>query len=740
MADFTALKTAIQNAIKQNGNEEITGNLLQDVLLAIVTTLGEGNINNLINSLDAEVTARQQAVSAEAQARQLADSTLQGGINTVSAAITAINNAIGNGCVYAGIATPSSTPASGKVFYLALTAGTYTNYGGLEVSQGINILKNNGSTWSLDSFLGIDDAPTPSSNNLVKSSGVFNGIMTNGSAFDLSAYNNGTTYADLNAALIALNTLPAAYKRGGMSLKFVLTSDNKYVQYRLKTTDWSITEADWEKESNEELEKQINGTVSVSGMVYADNTQSQFPCSINVTNGKIRIGLQASGILSTSNEVQIYYNSVSTATLLGTIASGQTKYFVLADTEITKIILFISPGAFISRGKAVLNIKVYNGLVDTKVDVNCGVKYIFKFVQTGLTESWKCTVNPSHKYAIRFSKDTTISTSSLKFWVGAYDNTGSLISTLCTYYGTQSLTSQDFIITTPATCSYIQINVKGTSGEETCCSIIDNTAIKPLSGKNVLFIGDSITWYGYYINKFVELTGCIDYNRGANGTTVAVYDRFTTAMSARVDFTPNNGRGDQWREFGYPSVDIDYIFILGGINDWGVARRVYDGVQPEWTFDFGDIHAEATKETYCGAWKYLLKRLRERYPTAKIYTMLVYNVVQEDESITSLHHSEIGYTTNVKDISAPYTEKEVVFNNNTYTLDSLRNVVKEVSRLYGIDCIDLRKAGFSSFVEAERNEYFVTDVSYQEEKGDGLHVNQAGGNFIGEYMYKYIFG
>lgn len=180
MADFTALKTAIQNAIKQNGNEEITGNILQDVLLAIVSTLGDGSINDLITALGSEATTRgnadatlQQNINAEAQARQLADSTLQGGINTVSAAITAINNAIGNGCVYAGIATPSSTPASGKVFYLALTAGTYTNYGGLEVSQGINILKNNGSTWSLDSFLGIDDAPTPSSNNLVKSGGVY---------------------------------------------------------------------------------------------------------------------------------------------------------------------------------------------------------------------------------------------------------------------------------------------------------------------------------------------------------------------------------------------------------------------------------------------------------------------------------------------------------------------------------------------------------------------------------------
>ena len=51
MADFTALKTAIQNAIKQNGNEEITGNILQDVLLAIVSTLGDGSINDLITAL-----------------------------------------------------------------------------------------------------------------------------------------------------------------------------------------------------------------------------------------------------------------------------------------------------------------------------------------------------------------------------------------------------------------------------------------------------------------------------------------------------------------------------------------------------------------------------------------------------------------------------------------------------------------------------------------------------------------
>jgi flagellar hook-associated protein FlgK len=165
-------------------------------------------------------------------------------------AVNAINNAITNGSVYAGIATPSSTPASGKVFYLAFTAGTYTNFNNLEVPQGINILKNNGSTWLLDSFLGIDDAPIQGSANLVKSGGVLNSIIQNGPAFDLSAYNAEggvlATYADLSAALTALNALPADFKKGGMSIKFVLSSDNKYVQYRLISDTFNTTVDNWQ--------------------------------------------------------------------------------------------------------------------------------------------------------------------------------------------------------------------------------------------------------------------------------------------------------------------------------------------------------------------------------------------------------------------------------------------------------------------------------------------------------------
>ena len=98
MADFTALKTAIQNAIKQNGNEEITGNILQDVLLAIVSTLGDGSINDLTIALGSESTTRgnadttlQQNIDAEAQARGNADTALGVRIDGVIESINNIN-------------------------------------------------------------------------------------------------------------------------------------------------------------------------------------------------------------------------------------------------------------------------------------------------------------------------------------------------------------------------------------------------------------------------------------------------------------------------------------------------------------------------------------------------------------------------------------------------------------------------------------------------------------------------
>lgn len=98
MANYATLKAAIQAVIKTNGNEEITGALLQQSLLAMI-------------------------------------------------------NSLGGYYQFAGIATPTTNPGTPdqNVYYIASTAGTYTNFGGLVLADGeIAILKYNGA-WSKDS-------------------------------------------------------------------------------------------------------------------------------------------------------------------------------------------------------------------------------------------------------------------------------------------------------------------------------------------------------------------------------------------------------------------------------------------------------------------------------------------------------------------------------------------------------------------------------------------------------------
>lgn len=96
MANWTILKEAIAYAIKTNGNQEITGQLLQNIL------------NNIVSS-------------------------------------------VGENATFAGIATPTTNPGvyDGPVFYIAAQAGTYSNFNGIEVAEGEAVIfKWNNGTWT----------------------------------------------------------------------------------------------------------------------------------------------------------------------------------------------------------------------------------------------------------------------------------------------------------------------------------------------------------------------------------------------------------------------------------------------------------------------------------------------------------------------------------------------------------------------------------------------------------------
>lgn len=94
MSNYNSLKTIIDANIKQNGNQEITGQILNSVLNAIVTTLGVGY-------------------------------------------------------QFAGVATIATKPGSpdAKVFYIANGKGTYTNFSGIEVTEDDVVVLYWDSSW-----------------------------------------------------------------------------------------------------------------------------------------------------------------------------------------------------------------------------------------------------------------------------------------------------------------------------------------------------------------------------------------------------------------------------------------------------------------------------------------------------------------------------------------------------------------------------------------------------------------
>lgn len=105
MGNWSDLKASVAEVIKTNGNQEITGQILQNTL------------NNIISNVGANAT-------------------------------------------FVGVATPSTNPGTpdGNVFYLATKAGTYSNFGGKELKGSSLVIFYNieDGTWKNNVLLSID--------------------------------------------------------------------------------------------------------------------------------------------------------------------------------------------------------------------------------------------------------------------------------------------------------------------------------------------------------------------------------------------------------------------------------------------------------------------------------------------------------------------------------------------------------------------------------------------------------
>jgi hypothetical protein len=190
MANWTILKEAIASVIKTNDNQEITGQLLQNALNNIITNVGEN-------------------------------------------------------ATFAGIATPTTNPGTpdGPVFYIATTAGSYSNFSSLEVSKGETaILQWNNGTWT---------------KNAIKPMAEFE----SGIIYDVSANNDGAVFESLQALLSSSNLstlIPTSVRYGGMSIRFIQSSDNKYEQFRCIANEFTTDVAKWQNVGNFLEEKETS--------------------------------------------------------------------------------------------------------------------------------------------------------------------------------------------------------------------------------------------------------------------------------------------------------------------------------------------------------------------------------------------------------------------------------------------------------------------------------------------------
>lgn len=168
--------------------------------------------------------------------------------------LLAIIDALGAGYQFMGVATPSTTPPSSPDYSMAYIggAGSYSNFGTSVVVPPTNIaiFTYNGS-WTCTQV-----------------------TVEHGGVFDISAFHASgstlATYADLSAALGTNGAnVPDSIRKGGMSVKFVQSYDNKYVQYFLTKDEWSANEADWQKLNLEEEVSQLGQEVNDNCVVNA---------------------------------------------------------------------------------------------------------------------------------------------------------------------------------------------------------------------------------------------------------------------------------------------------------------------------------------------------------------------------------------------------------------------------------------------------------------------------------------
>ena len=204
-----------------------------------------------------------------------------------------------------------------------------------------------------------------------------------------------------------------------------------------------------------------------------------------------------------------------------------------------------------------------------------------------------------------------------------------------------------------------------------------------LSGKKVVFYGDSITAQNKFPAIVKEYYGINAINMGVGGSTIFYRTNSDMSSDARINNIPS---------------DADIVMVMGGTNDWGKIQ-----IEDELTYSNG---FDRTK--FKGAIAYIVQHIQAQCPNAKI-----------------IWCTTIGGQNETRATSSPtiqYLPQKDMFGQSGYTF---RNAEIEVCNILGIEVCDTWSCGING-----NNAYIMI--------GDTVHPTDAGAKLIANYIIGHL--
>lgn len=220
-----------------------------------------------------------------------------------------------------------------------------------------------------------------------------------------------------------------------------------------------------------------------------------------------------------------------------------------------------------------------------------------------------------------------------------------------------------------------------------------------LQGKNICFLGDSITAGSgissmdkIYWNLLAEREGCHSFGYGIGATRIA------SQRSYGVDnpvHAPNCDENNEYFASRVPAMreEADVVVVFGGTNDYGHGDATLGSM------------SDRTPETFYGAVHHLILTLQAKYPKATLVLLTPLHRCRENE---------------------PYNSLGI---RNMTGLAGYVSIIKEVGAYYGLPLLDL---------------YAIPDFEPENEENrllymkDGLHPTDAGHEILYRYLAAFL--